>query len=214
MFKGFCPETLDFLWGIRLNNRKDWFEAHKQEYLETLYEPMKELGAQVYAPLQAADPGLQLHVSRIYRDARYAHGLPYKDSLWFSIRHDRGYWGEHPCLYFEVLPESYGFGFGLPWPRADAMQGFREAIAARPEPFLELLAQTERDTGLVLSGETYKRPRPCPDPRLVPYFQLKNLLCCRDIPVDEGLFSPALADEVAGTLRGLLPLYQELQRFF
>ena len=98
--------------------------------------------------------------------------------------------------------------------RADAMQGFREAIAARPEPFLELLAQTERDTGLVLSGETYKRPRPCPDPRLVPYFQLKNLLCCRDIPVDEGLFSPALADEVAGTLRGLLPLYQELQRFF
>ena len=56
MFEGFRPETIDFLWGIRFNNEKSWFEAHKQEYLDYLYNPMKELAAAVYEPLQA-EPG-------------------------------------------------------------------------------------------------------------------------------------------------------------
>ncbi len=25
MFHGFSPETMDFLWGIRMNNERDWF---------------------------------------------------------------------------------------------------------------------------------------------------------------------------------------------
>ena len=29
MFTGFTPETIDFLWGIRMNNNKDWFTANK-----------------------------------------------------------------------------------------------------------------------------------------------------------------------------------------
>ena len=30
-FTGFAPETFDFLWGIRMNNNRDWFEAHKDD---------------------------------------------------------------------------------------------------------------------------------------------------------------------------------------
>ena len=41
MFQGFSPETVDFLWGIRLNNNREWFLDHKKQYPETLYEPMK-----------------------------------------------------------------------------------------------------------------------------------------------------------------------------
>ena len=44
MFEGFTPETIDFLWGIRMNNDRDWFMAHKSEYTDSLYAPMKELG--------------------------------------------------------------------------------------------------------------------------------------------------------------------------
>ena len=29
-FAGFSPETFDFLWGIRLNNNKEWFAEHKK----------------------------------------------------------------------------------------------------------------------------------------------------------------------------------------
>ena len=37
MFEGFSPETIDFLWGIRMNNNRDWFTAHKQDYVNYLY---------------------------------------------------------------------------------------------------------------------------------------------------------------------------------
>ena len=39
MFTGFTPETVDFLWGIRLNNNRDWFLEHKKQYTDTLYAP-------------------------------------------------------------------------------------------------------------------------------------------------------------------------------
>ena len=37
MFEGFSPETFDFLWGIRMNNNRDWFLANKKQYVEKLY---------------------------------------------------------------------------------------------------------------------------------------------------------------------------------
>ena len=37
MFTGYSSETLDFLWGIRLNNDRAWFTAHKQAYMQHLY---------------------------------------------------------------------------------------------------------------------------------------------------------------------------------
>ena len=31
MFTGFTDETVDFMWGIRFNNERSWFEAHKSK---------------------------------------------------------------------------------------------------------------------------------------------------------------------------------------
>ena len=81
MFTGFSPETIDFLWGIRMNNNRDWFQANKKQYVETLYEPMKALGKELFQPF-VDKPGNLLKVSRIYRDARLHHPDPYKESLW------------------------------------------------------------------------------------------------------------------------------------
>lgn len=44
MFTGFTDETVDFMWGIRFNNERAWFEAHKEIYLTHFYQPMRELG--------------------------------------------------------------------------------------------------------------------------------------------------------------------------
>lgn len=82
MFKGFSPETIDFLWGIRFNNEKSWFDAHKECYQAKLYTPMKELAKEVSEPFLQI-PGMVCRVSRIYRDARRIYnGKPYKESLW------------------------------------------------------------------------------------------------------------------------------------
>ena len=33
MFTGFTDETVDFMWGIRFNNERTWFEAIKTSIL-------------------------------------------------------------------------------------------------------------------------------------------------------------------------------------
>ena len=110
MFEGFSPETIDFLWGIRMNNNREWFLQHKKEYVDTLYEPMKALGKDLFQPFLER-PGNLLKVSRIYRDARLHHPLPYKESLWICIRQDVAWWAENPCLYFEINPDRVHYGF-------------------------------------------------------------------------------------------------------
>ena len=48
MFTGFTPEAIDFLWGIRMNNNREWFQANKKQYVSQVYEPMKALGQELY----------------------------------------------------------------------------------------------------------------------------------------------------------------------
>ena len=47
MFTGYSDKTVEFMWGIRLNNNRDWFTAHKEEYLQHLYQPTMDLGSEV-----------------------------------------------------------------------------------------------------------------------------------------------------------------------
>jgi hypothetical protein len=110
MFEGFSPETVDFLWGIRMNNNREWFLEHKKDYVNYLYEPMKALGKELFEPF-LEKPGSLLKVSRIYRDARLHYPVPYKESLWICIRQDVEWWAENPCLYFEITPEGISYGF-------------------------------------------------------------------------------------------------------
>jgi len=212
MFKGFLPDAIDFLWGIRLNNRRDWFLEHKDIYQNALYAPMKALGDDLFARF-SDEPGLGLHVSRIYKDARYSHGLPYKDSLWLSIRLDTDYWAQHPCLYFDLHPDFYGYGLAIVYPGSAVMQAFRDRISARPDEFLKLTAEAERATGFTLGGEHYSRPKPCADPRLAPYFGLKSLYCLTEKPVGPELYEPELAQTVGDSLRALLPLFHDWNNF-
>ena len=46
----FSDETIQFLWGIRFNNERTWFEAHKDIYLTHFYQPMRELGEELQPP--------------------------------------------------------------------------------------------------------------------------------------------------------------------
>ena len=131
MFEGFSPETVDFLWGIRMNNNRDWFLEHKKDYVNYLYEPMKALGKDLFQPF-LDKPGNLLKVSRIYRDARMHHPTPYKESLWICIRQDVEWWAENPCLYFEIRPEGVSYGFILLNPKVSTLEAFRKDIAARP----------------------------------------------------------------------------------
>lgn len=206
-FQGFCPETVDFLWGIRFNNNRDWFQAHKEVYLQHLYRPMQALAQDIFLPFENK-PGYLCKVSRIYRDARFKHATPYKESLWICIREGAAWWGEEPSLFFELTPDCYSYGFLLWGPKADWMQRFRAEIIQHPQIFLNLAQQVERDTGLAITGDQYKRKKICENPALEPWWNLKNILAIQENSVDEALFSADLAVQVRKTLERLIPLHE------
>lgn len=213
MFTGFTPETTDFLWGIRMNNNRDWFTQHKGDYVRTLYEPMKELGQAVFQPFLER-PGNLLKVSRIYRDARMHPPTPYKESLWLCIRRDVDWWAENPCLYFELNPEGANYGFFYWKPRTSMLEDFRRNISAKPDDFLKLISDTEAAVGQPVTAECYKRPKPTDNPALIPYFAWKGQIgCTREIAPGDRLFGSQLEEEVSGFFEALTPLYEYFNQF-
>ena len=213
MFTGFRPETVDFLWGIRMNNNREWFQANKKQYVKYLYEPMKALGQELFEPF-LDKPGNVLKVSRIYRDARMHPPEPYKESLWICIRQDVEWWAENPCLYLEINPDEVHYGFFIWKMRTSAMEDFRRHITAFPDEFLELIRTTEEAVGQPITAELYKRPKPTDNPALEPYFAWKGQIgCTRSIAPGPDMFGPELKEEVADFFEKLTPLYDYFNRF-
>ncbi len=213
MFSGYTPETVDFLWGIRMNNNREWFLEHKQQYVDTLYEPTKALGKEIFEPFLQKS-GTLLKVSRIYRDARLHHPLPYKESLWICIRQDVEWWAENPCLFFEITPDGISYGFSLWKPRPAVMKEFRRSIAADPRAFLDMIDGVETATGMQITAKTYRHPEKWENPELERFYLWKEQIgCIREVPFGEEVFGPELAQRVKTMLQQLMPLYDYFCRF-
>ena len=208
MFTGFTPETVDFLWGIRMNNNRDWFLEHKKQYTDCLYEPMKALGQAVFEPF-LEKPGNILKVSRIYRDARRLHGQgPYKDHLWLCVRTGDQEWTGRPTFYFEIAPDYYSYGMGF-WCAAPALMAlYRQRIDADPKPLEKLVRRFDRQQTFRLTGPEYARSKGQVSDLLRPWYQKKSLSLQCEAPLDERIFSPQLPQEILESFRELLPFYR------
>ena len=213
MFKGYSPETVDFLWGIRMNNNREWFMANKPNYTKFLYEPTKELGKALFQPFLDRTGDI-LKVSRIYRDARMHHPVPYKESLWICIRQETEWWAENGCLFFEITPDGVEYGFFIWQPKPATMEAFRRYIAAKPDEFLNMIAQVEEATGQEVAAEVYKRPKPCDNDDLLRFYAWKGKIGITvQEPFSEATFGPDLLDRVADYFQKILPLYDFFNKF-
>lgn len=213
MFQGFSTAASDFLWGIRFNNYRSWFMEHKDEYLTLVQQPLKALAQEVFEKFQEAYPDLdvELHVSRIYRDARRLHGRgPYKDHLWFTIRRpSANHWTERPVFWFELRPEGYGYGMGIWEAKPFTMDCFRKEITEKPELLLPLAEQLAAQDVFVLDSPQYKRPKEgTPAGVLADWYNRKgfSISCERDW--DETLGGGDLVQVLHEAYKFLMPYYE------
>ena len=80
--------------------------------------------------------------------------------------------------------------------------------------FPKIAEKCRKATGLPLTAEVYKRPKPCPIPELEPYFAWKgDIGCIRHRDAGPAMFGPALQDEAADFFAALTPLYEYFNRF-
>lgn len=211
MFQGFSPATNEFLWGIRFNNEKPWFEAHKQEYIDHVQTPMRDLANEVYDRFTAAHPDLPLmmKVSRIYRDARRLYGRgPYKSHLWFTLRMAGEDWAQMPAFWFGLHPEGYNHGMGVFDAKPAYMARFRQEIDRDPAPMRKLAKAFAKQDRFVLHEEEYKRSKGEVPPPLDQWYNRKgiDLACFR--PIDDLIYRRELVEEILAGYEMLMPYYR------
>ncbi len=210
MFQGFSQNAVDFLWGVKFNNEREWFLAHKQDYLEYLDRPLRALAAELLDAMNEAypDAGLQSHVCRIYRDARRLHGRgPYKDHLWLVLEHPSESRAGRPALYFEIAPNYYSYGCGFWEMDAATAAKHRARIDSDPKP-LEKLARRLNQSRFRLDGGVYKRPKGDVGALLCPWYNRKNLAITYEDNPEGVLFTRELYDEILEGFRFLMPYYE------
>ena len=210
MFQGFTPEAIEFLWGVKFNNNREWFGEHKQEYLDLIDKPLRELSQQLLDAMNEEFPklGFRQHVSRIYRDARRLFGRgPYKDHLWLVIERPQDDHLGRPAFYFEIAPNYYSYGFGFWDMSPETAAKLRARIDRDPKP-MEKLARKLNKSKFSLYGEEYKRPKGDVGKLLNPWYNRKNIGVSFDDNCEGVLFTPELFDEILEGFRFLMPFYQ------
>ena len=212
MFQGFSDATVDFMWGIRFNNERSWFEAHKEEYKTTFYQPMKELMGEVYDYLNQKYPqqGFVCKVSRIYRDARRLFGRgPYKDHLWFTVFKPTEDESFAPVFWFELGPEEASWGLGCYCARPMTMAKLRARLDANPKPVEHLMTLLAQRPDFVLEGSEYKRPKSvAPSPLVAPWYLKKDFSFCHTESISSALYSHTLVDRITADFEFLMPFYE------
>ena len=79
--KSLSLAIFDFLNQLKENNQRDWFEEHKNEYVQH-QNTMKSFGNEIQIALNSKDEVDEIKVFRIYRDVRFSKDkTPYKTHL-------------------------------------------------------------------------------------------------------------------------------------
>ena len=206
----YSEQTVDFLWALRLNNSREWFQEHKAEYEALMLRPTKDLGNALYEHLRDKAPAhdWKLHISRIYRDARRLFGRgPMNDHLWFSIHADKEE-GGGPACWFSFTPEGWDGGMGL-WPSGNpTLERLRAQVRRDPAPAEALARRLAQQDVFVLSGESYKKHRFETTPLLQPWVDKKWLGLEHRAPHDALSLSDRLFPFLREGFDFLLPFYE------
>ena len=163
-FKGFSEKMLWFFRELRENNDRDWFEAHKDVFLEHVKAPMEELTACVmaevsrFAPEHAGEP--KKAIFRLYRDTRFSNDkTPYKTHTGALLRRADLPKNESAGFYFAVSDKCVEVAGGSYMAGPEQMRLVREHIAANAKQFEKLATnRTVVAATSPLEGQKLSRP--------------------------------------------------------
>jgi len=188
----FSTRTLSFLRRLKRNNRREWFNAHRDEYEQHVRQPMiavierLAIDFRSFAPEMVASPKLSFY--RIYRDTRFSENkTPYKT---------------HVAAVFVWV------GGGLWAPQTPQLQAVREHIARNHRRLTAIvLAPAFRRAFGALEGERLQRvPRGFPkDHAAAEYLKHRQFLAGAEFPATFAT-SPKFYSGLLGVFRHIAPL--------
>lgn len=216
-FAGMPAEALKFFRALEKNNEREWFDKHKDDYLNFVKAPMEQFTIAVsaelmrFAPEYATEPKQAMF--RIYRDTRFsANKTPYKtntSALFF--RPDLGK-KEAAAFYVEISHKYVGVAGGLYWALPDLMQAVRSHLLDHHEQFTKMA----RNKALVelmgeVQGERLTRPPKgfLPTHPAIEWIKHKQWYFWKELDSDLAT-SPDLLPEVMKRMKKMHPVLEFL----
>ena len=228
-FKGFRPAALSFLRALKKNNRREWFEEHREEFVREISEPTKALIEELdvrfasLAPEFVGDPKTSMF--RIYRDVRFSKDKsPYKvhAALWiFHRAPGRGVGKEidgGAGFYVHLEPQASLVAAGLWMPPRHSLAKVREHFSedlAGWKRAVTAPAVVKRFGGLVTDepGILLKRlPRGFDEGHPAEKWLRFNSFTMHRTYSDADMLSPKLAEKAMKDFALLVPMCRWLNR--
>ena len=215
-FSGFSPEGLDLLIENRLQNSKPFYDEHKDAIKRLVQQPMADLILEISDAMREIDPLFVLvpskMISRVRRDTRYTRDKTlYRDHAWCTFCRPKNGYDARPCYYFEVMPDSWGYGAGYYRANPAELAVLRQFVLREDKRFLDAFDAVRRSGKFELYGEEFKRPKfPDAKPESQPWLNKKNIglsYSCTDFGP---LFAGTFVDGMLKDLRAIAPFYHFL----
>jgi uncharacterized protein (TIGR02453 family) len=186
----FTPATLTFLRALKRNNRREWFNAHRDDYETNVRQPMiafvERLAADFrdFAPELVASPKVSMY--RIHRDTRFSpNKAPYKTHA-AAVFPPRGLpKHEGAGLYFHISPDEVWIGGGMYAPQTPQLVAVREHIAANLQHLRAIVESPgfRRHVGRLEGARLQRVPRGFPkDHEAAEYLKFRQFLAGREFP--------------------------------
>ncbi|NQV85950.1 MAG: DUF2461 domain-containing protein [Woeseiaceae bacterium] len=193
----FEKSTISFLKELGANNNREWFNANKARYEETVLDVALHFIQTMQDPLAEFAPHFTAvptriggSLMRVYRDTRFSNNkLPYKTNIGIQFRHERAKDVHSPGYYVHIAPDEVFLGVGMWRPDADPLKQIRERIAARPGEWQRAISTPAFKRQFSLGGESLQRPprgfdkdHPCIDD-----IKRKSFIAVRNMAVEDCL---------------------------
>lgn len=217
-FEGFPRAGLTFLRNLKRNNRRDWFERHRDDYESTVKLPMQSLIAALQPAFESFAPEYDVNpkrsMFRIHRDVRFSKDKsPYKTHVaaHFVLRgKPKGVEGSG--FYLHIEPAEVFLGAGIYMPDGDQLKRIRKALIARSDEFLTIIRDPRFKRAFRrIEGEQLRRVPHGFDPAhaMAEWLRLKQFFAGLSLPV-ESCHSPRFVKTVARAFETATPLVRFL----
>lgn len=199
---GNMKDTYEFLKALAVNNNRDWFNAHKDEYLDFRKSWETDISRLIGLMSEWDDSLRGLRVGdcayRIYRDIRFsADKSPYK-TYFSAVLGKKGRKCIQAGCYLHMEPGNSALHAGIWWPESDILSRLRNEVDANIEEFKSILENPEFSSRFRFYGDKLKVvPRGySKDNPNAEYIKMKEYLCIKEV-TDDYFFCENWVDKVA-----------------
>jgi uncharacterized protein (TIGR02453 family) len=209
----FPAETLRFLRALKRNNRREWFNAHRDDYEAYVRQPMTAIverlavDLRTFAPELVATPKVSMY--RIFRDMRFSDDKkPYKTHI-AAVFPTRGLEKhEGAGTYFHISPDEVWIGGGMYSPQPPQLFAVREHIAGHVKQLRAIVESPgfRKHLGELGGDKLTRVPRGFSrDHPAAEYLKFKHFVAGADLPATLAT-SPRFYKTVLAVFREVVPL--------